>query len=839
MHELKRLLVVCLLSVYLTVTSAMPVLAEQGAPDDAAGAAQEVQQTDSGTAQAIKDALSKGDIQGAKGLYQNFKKNQAENQARSAATITAAAAADAPLSAATTTADAQLKLSLLEQKLSGDLRQFGYELFNRTVSTFTAPLSIPVGSDYVLGPGDQFTITVWGTTEGIYNLKISKEGEITLPKVGVVSIAGTRFGDLEKVLKRQLSKYYSDFNLSVAMGGLKSLTVYVVGEVAKPGSYSLSSLSTVYGALFAAGGPTKLGSLRTIQVLRSGKVVKTLDLYDFLLKGDRSQDLKLQNEDSVFVPLIGPVAGIAGTVYRPAIYELKGTESIDDVIAMAGGIMPIALGGRLQLTRYDAHQKKVIIDITLPAQPASSSKSTVPKVKEFGEKVLNMDVIAVSPVYENVWETVEIRGAVEHPGVVQWRPDLTVREVVQHAAVLPKTDLKRADVVRISKDMIEKKIIPIDLGKLLAGDETQNILLESKDRIEIFTVDQNPQNLWETVSLNGSVRNPGTYQWRPDLKVREIIVEGQLLPKADLKRADVIRLNKDMQDRTVLPVDLEKLMAGDETQNLVLQVQDEIRVYSSYKATEKVTVSGELVRTGDFEISKGERLSDLLRRAGGFSVEAYPYGAVLRRKDVRNEQTKYLKTMIARTQGQIARVAATKTSSAISPEEQSAAKAEMTMSQSLLDSIRTLQEQSDGRVVISVSENIDAWAGSKYDVLLQDGDTLVIPKRPQDVRILGEVHSAGAQIFLPDMTIKDYLDHSGGVTKNADKGEIFVVQADGYSYSSDSPSVSSFDKMKLHAGDTIIVPENVDRGEGLRTAKDILDMLFKTAVIAATLKFLF
>ena len=833
----KHIVYVSLVLMLHTMLVPLTAIAQE-APPDAAAAAQEVQQADSATAQAIKDALARGDTQSAKSLYMSFKKKQAENQPLSSATLTAAPATGAPLP--TPVATEPSKLSLFEQKLSYDLKQFGYDLFNNTVSTFTAPLSIPVGPDYTLGPGDQFTLTVWGTTEGIYNLKVTKEGEITLPKVGVVKIAGVRFGDLEKVLKRQLSKYYSDFNLSIAMGGLKSLTIYVVGEVAKPGSYSMSSLTTAYGALFSAGGPTKLGSLRNIQLLRSGKIVKIVDLYDFLLKGDKSQDLKLQNEDTVFVPLIGPVAGVEGSVYRPAIYELKGQETLGDVIETAGGIMPMALGNRLQLSRYSDNQKKIILDITLDSLPTTSIKPSARiQSKAFSEKARNMDLISISPVYEDVWETIEVAGAVEHPGTMQWRPDLKLNEVVLQGKPLPKADMRRADIIRTTRDMIEKKIIPIDLGLLLSGDEASNILLEPQDRIEIYSVEQNPRNLWETVSLAGFVRNPGDFQWRQDLKVRELIIEGQLLPQTDLKRADVIRLNNNLLDRTIIPVDLEKLMAGDESQNIALLPQDLVRVYSSFKARELVSISGEVIRTGEYEINKSERLSDLMRRAGGFTTEGYAYGVIFKRKNVKNEEAKQLKTLIARSQSQIARSAAMQTASAISPEETSSAKTQMVINQGLLDGLKAIQEQAEGRVVINITENIDQWAGSKYDLLLQDGDSLFVPKRPQEVIVLGDVHSPGAQIYLPDMTVKEYFERTGGLTKNADRDEIFVVQADGYAFGTDSPSIGNLEKVRLRAGDTIIVPENIDRGAGLRTARDILDMLFKTAVIAATIKILF
>ena len=292
---MKKLL--CPLVALFILLSTNIIHAQQtGSPDSAFGpAVQDMQKVDPQATQAIMNAIQRGDMQGAKKIYEGFQKSQVQQAAI--------------VSVQTVTVESP-KLSLFEQVMPGNLKQFGYDIFNKTASSFAPPATMSVGPDYIIGPGDQFTLTLWGTTEGIYNLQVSKEGDITLPKVGVVSVAGVRFGELERTLKRHLSKYYGNFNLSVAMGGLKTVTIYVVGEVTKPGSYSLSSLTTVYGALFAAGGTTKQGTLRAIQVLRTGKIIKTIDLYEFLLKGDRSQDIKLQNEDTVFVPLIGPVAGV-------------------------------------------------------------------------------------------------------------------------------------------------------------------------------------------------------------------------------------------------------------------------------------------------------------------------------------------------------------------------------------------------------------------------------------------------------------------------------------------------------------------------------------------------
>jgi len=701
---------------------------QKSSPQDTAGnGIQEMQKADPQTAQDIMNAIERGDLSGAERIYQSSRMVRS-NQS------TTSSVQPVPLEPA--------KPSVFELTLPGKLRQFGYDLFNKTVSTFTPPASMSVGPDYIIGPGDQFTLTLWGTTEGIYNLKVTKEGEVTLPKVGVISVNGVRFGELERTIKRHLSKYYSEFNLSIAIGGLKTLTIYVVGEVATPGSYSLSSLTTVYGALFAAGGPTKQGTLRAVQVLRTGKVIKTIDLYEFLLKGDRSQDIKLQNEDTVFVPLIGPVAGVAGTVYRPAIYETKDQETIGDVIKTAGGILPTALGGRLQLTRYVDNQKKVILDISLdepkPGSPVSEGA--------FREKVRNMDFIKIRPVYDKVWEI---------------------------------------------------------------------------------------------VTLSGEVRNPGEFQWRPDLMLKEVIDQGGLLPTSDLTRLEVIRLSKDLTDRQIVPVELSALLKGDAARNIPLQPKDEIKVYTMFRTVETVSVRGEVLRPGTYEVMKGERLSDLLRRAGGMTDEGYAYGAVFKRQNVKASENKNLQAFNARMQKQMLMIAAGSAAATVNTEEAAAVKSELSINQSLIENMKVMQAQQEGRVAITITENIDQWAGTRGDLVLQDGDSLFIPKRPQEVLIVGEVYSPGAQIFLPEMSVQDYLDRSGGVTKYADRDKTFVVQANGFAYGSDSPKIGNVLKAKLQPGDSVLVPQKMEQFATMRTTKDIIDILFKTAVVIATITILF
>jgi len=699
---------------------------------------QQMQKSDPQSAQAMSMAIQHGDFETAKKIYEDFKKKQ------QAETLQNPSLKTEP----TTT-----EPSIFERTLSGEfpsnilsipLKQFGYDIFLKSVSSFAPLTAVSVGPEYVIGPGDQFTVTIWGTAEGIYNFQVSREGNITLPKVGVVRVAGVRFGELENTLSRHLSKYYSNFNLSVAMGSLKTITVYVVGEVVNPGSYSLNSLTTAYGALFAAGGPTKKGTMRKIQILRNGKVIKTIDLYDFLLNGDRSQDARLQQEDTIFVPLIGPVAGVSGSVYRPAIYEFTSTgETLGGLLHLAGGIMPFGLANRVQISRFSGYAMKLALDVKLSAAAVSGQE----QVPELSEEIQNMDTISVFPIYDKVWDT---------------------------------------------------------------------------------------------VNLKGDVRNPGNYQWRPDLRLKEIIDQGQLLPTSDLRRAEIIRLTKDFTDREVIPVDLEALLKGDANQNILLQPKDDIRVYTTYREVEKVVLSGEVLKPGAYEVYNGEHLSDLLIRAGGFTTEAYPYGAIFTRKSVKNIQAKNFQIFINKLETQVAQVGAERVATAVSAEESEAAKTEALANKSLIDSLKALQETSEGRIAINISENMDAWAKSNDDLLLQDGDSITIPKRPQDVLVIGEVHNPSAQIYVPGFTVNNYVVNSGNTTKYADKDEIYVLKANGFAVSKDSPSVGkNIGKLELKAGDAVFVPQQVDRHAFLRFLKDTLDILFKTAVSVAVLKLLF
>ena len=277
--------------------------------------------------------------------------------------------------------------------VSTDLTQFGYDLFRSTVSTFAPVEDVPVGPDYVVGPGDRFTIFLWGRFDLTYQVVVNRDGEISIPKIGPLKVWGLNFSQLQEYLFKEFSRYYKDFQLNVTMDRLRTIQVYVVGEAATPGSYILSSISTAYNALFAAGGLTKRGSLRNIQLLRKGKKVQTIDLYDFLLKGDKSQDERLQSGDTLFIPVIGPTAGMAGNFRRPAIYEMKGSMTLGEMIELAGGISAVGYLQRVQIERVTAHEKRIVADFDL-----SSIAQAQKPVPELSLKIQDMDLVKVFPI---------------------------------------------------------------------------------------------------------------------------------------------------------------------------------------------------------------------------------------------------------------------------------------------------------------------------------------------------------------------------------------------------------------------------------------------------------
>jgi protein involved in polysaccharide export with SLBB domain len=620
--------------------------------------------------------------------------------------------------------------------ISRDLTQFGYNLFQEPSSTFAPVTDVPVGPDYVVGPGDNLVLYMWGLVDNNFSLPVDRKGEVFIPKVGVMPVGGLTFSDAERMVQRRLAAYYSGFQIRLAMGELRTVNVLVVGEVARPGAYTLSALATMSNALYAAGGPTKLGSLRNVKLQRDGQTAGTLDVYEFLLRGDKGRDRRLSSGDTIFVPPIGPVVGIAGAVKRPAIYEMNGPAAVSDLIAMAGGATPLAYLKRVQVERVEENSRKILLDLDLSA------------------------------FYSR-------------------------------------------------------------------ADRLYNLPLQDGDLVKVLPIDS---RVYNTVTLEGYVKHGGDYEFRSGMRVSELAGRDRVLPEAFLERVEVVRQRPDYT-REVLAVDLRKAWEGQAGQDLELKPLDKVVIRSEFKSTESVTLGGEVMRPGAYAIEKGERLSSIIRRAGGYTAEAYLPGAVLTRERVKVEEQKRLDEFIrAQEAALLTQTAATAEGSA-SLSAGGAKDEGALQSQALAqrrEMLRVLASQVVlGRVVAHLDDP-DKMAGTAEDILLENGDTLTVPKKPSSVLVVGAVRNPTSILHKEGENAEYYINRAGGLSKQADKKEVYLVRADG-------SAVTSFTKLRtLEPGDTIVAPADTDpKIRALPLTRDVATILGQFALSIGVIAALF
>ena len=394
------------------------------------------------------------------------------------------------------------------------LRQYGYTTFAADVSTFAPVDDIPVGPDYVLGPGDDLTINVWGPVDATVVRTVDRNGRIVLPKVGDLRVWGLTFSQADRLIREQLSRYFRGFQTSVTMGRLRTVRVHVVGEVCQPGAYTLSSLATLTNALFSAGGPTKLGSLREVRLLRNGHQVGALDLYDFLQRGDRTRDFRLESGDTVFVPTVGEVAAIAGEVKRPAIYELRGQQRVSDLIQLAGGVTPSSYLKRVQIVRAQPNAERVTVDVDLSQYYLKGDRVSNPPVNAG-------DLVLIYRSDPRIYNTVKLDGAVKYPGTYELKPMMRIAQLLPADKLLPEAQPERVEIARRRPDL-SVEIIPVNLKKAWGGDQDQDVLLRALDEVAVRT----ELKAARLVTLSGQIVRPGRY----------VIAEGERL-SAVLDRA--------------------------------------------------------------------------------------------------------------------------------------------------------------------------------------------------------------------------------------------------------------------------------------------------------------
>ncbi len=723
-----------------------------------------------------------------------------------------------------------------QQFAVGPITQFGYSFFMHEAWGFAPLTDIPVGPDYVIGAGDRLVLTLWGSIDGTYELDVNRGGEVVLPKVGAVKVSGESFGQLPALFNANLARVFKDFQLNVNMGKLRLIKVYVVGQVTAPGDYNLSSLSTLINALSAARGPTKNGSLRNIQIKRNGRLIESVDLYDFFLKGDKGRDIRLQSGDTILVPVIGPVAGIAGNVRRPAIYELNGEKTLKDLLMLADGINPTGYLQRVQISRVQAHDKKVVTDFNLDPKEGKTTEELTGAIA-----IRDLDLVKIFPIDSTLRGYVRLEGYVLRPGDYALKPGMRLSSLLGSDNLLPEYYMSAGQITRLYPPDFHPEVMFFDVAGALKGDPASDLALIEFDKVRIFS-------RWEmeempTVRVSGEVQKAGTYRLFENMTVRDLLMQaGNVKLTAYLKNADITRIKHSGEAVTSfsVPVNLTEALMGGEA-NLKLEPFDELyvrRIPNWAEETDRyITLKGEFVFPGVYPIYKGEHLSNIIKRAGGYTDNAYLPGVKFTRVLVRELQQKRMDEVLARTEVDILKKQSELTSTAASPEELAATKASL---DGLMKSVQMLkQARAEGRLITKISSP-ETMMDSAYDLEAMGGDTIEVPTDPKMVSVLGEVYNPTSFVFKPGNSIGDYLIRAGGATREAQKDEFYLIKADGSVVSRQASSggffgYGGFLSKRVDSGDTVVVPQRMEKIAWMREIKDITTILAQIALSAGVL----
>jgi protein involved in polysaccharide export with SLBB domain len=801
--------------------------------------------------------------------------------------------------------------SLYDMYVQASARQrpnerFGLDVFRNTANDPEAiPMDLPVGPDYVLGPGDSLEIDLWGgVSQRMYRV-VDREGRVSLPEAGPLQVSGRSLGEVQLAVQKVLRTEYRDVSADVSISKLRTVRVYVVGDVTQPGAYDISSLSTPLNALFAAGGVTPRGSLRALKHYRGKQLVEEVDAYDLLLHGVRSDLNRLENGDTLLVPSLGPQVTVDGMVRRPAVYELHGESSLAEVLELAGGILPTATLRHIEVQRVEAHEKRTMLTLDLsPTGDADSAKKQLdafkindgdevhifpiapynedaiylqghvlrpgrfsykqgmllsdligsykdllpepaphyaeivrlnppdfhPSVESFdltaalanpasGPKLQPLDTVRVFSRYDfepapEVW----VGGEVREPGKYRTSGKAHLRDAVYEAGgVTQDASLDSAQLFRTQPDGT-MKILSVDLREALAGNPVDNIIMQPRDRLLVHRNSARVEP--PTVYIKGEVTKPGRYPLTTNMRVEDLVrVAGGLKRSAYTESADLSRFETDASRTNPsgrLEVNLKAAMSGDEKNDVPLRDGDILTIRQLPRWNDigaSMTIRGEVLHPGSYGLEPGERLSSVLARSGGFGPEAYPYGAVLIRKEVRELEVKSHVELVLRVKAEQDYL---KSLPEADTDQKNAKLRAIAQTQSTLDQLQTAGPI--GRVVIHVRSDVRSWRNTPTDIPVRDGDVLFIPKSANYVTVAGQVFNPTAVATASGHSAKWYLSQAGGVTQLADKKAVFVIRADGSVIAAKNNTDGWWGGDPLSAtlrpGDMIVVPERAPKIAG-------------------------
>ncbi|MGI4751221.1 MAG: SLBB domain-containing protein [Janthinobacterium lividum] len=703
---------------------------------------------------------------------------------------------------------------------------FGEDLFRNNKISFEPNLRLATPKGYVIGPDDELLIDVTGDNEASYNLKVNPEGTIRLQYVGIIAVAGLTIEQATSKIRTSMVKTYPGLtsgrtNLAINLGNIRSIRVTIVGEAVKPGTYTLSSLSSVFNALYASGGPNNNGSFRKIQLIRNNKVVSTIDIYDFLLKGIQN-NVHLQDQDVINIPVYKTRVGVTGEVKRPALFEVLDTESLQQVLNFAGGFTSQAYSANIKVLQNTSRERK-IIDV---------------KAADFATyKPVNGDTYTVETILNRFENQIEIQGAVFRPGKFELEKGLTVKALISEAEGLREDAfLNRGYVSRLNPDNTQA-LLYFDVSKLLKGTE-QDILLQREDKVTISSIFDLRDEY--RVEVQGEVRYPGIFNFADNMNIEAAIqLAGGFKEGATPNRIEISRRTRNSDPTSsnavtaqifTVNVDAKLKITG---QPFILQPYDIVTIRGSegYEVQKLAKIEGEVLFPGLYTIQrKDEKISDLIKRAGGLTAMAFPEGASLKRPGPRTASPDITGQATARDKNRI--------SKADEDRERLISLKRLQQQQSgIIDTSSLRQDPSILRselVGINLTQ-ILAKPASRYDLLLEDGDVVRVPKQLQTIRVSGEVLKPTNIVYKPGKSVLQYISESGGFTYNAKRHDIYVEYANGSIKSTKKVLFFRF-RPSLKPGAEIFVPKRALKERiGLQGIIGIASAITSLAVIIIAL----
>ena len=733
---------------------------------------------------------------------------------------------------------------------------FGANLFRRVPSTFAPVDMSPVPPDFVVGPGDELRIRVWGQLSFQANVRVDRSGDVYLPEVGPVHVASVPFAELDGHLRNAVGRVFHNFDLTVDLGQIRSIQIYLAGEARTPGVYTVSSLSTLVDALFAGGGPNSQGSFRDIQLRRGSQTVAHYDLYDLLVRGFKSSDAKLMSGDVIFIPPVGPQIAMTGSVKSPGIYELLPGEPLSGALADAGGVSAVAAAARISVERIQNHSDRQAMEVAYDKDGLATP-------------LADGDIARVFSVVPRYGKTVTLRGNIANPGRFAWHPGMRVSELIpdkdslvtrnywwrRTQLGLPAPDFEPTPGFQNLRQPFDGNVVTL---KPLASEEAnpqdgapylnpysnqyssqypnqysnqfsnQNLPQGSPQDItqnqyqypSLQNRELSPQQRYGSSSLGAQQSSMATEGPQPAQRTRIRL----LAPDIDWDYAAVERIDPDTLKTTLIPFDLGKLvLQHDASQDLELKSGDIVSIFSEAdihvpleEQTKLVTLDGEFVHAGIYSVNPGETLKHLVERAGGVTPKAYLYGSEFTRQSVRVAQQaridEYVQNLSMRIQRSNLAIAAAATSG----QDLATNSAAQNSQRDLVAALR--QVRATGRIVLTMKPDSTGTANLP-EITMENGDRFVIPSVPSVINVIGAVYNQNAFLYVEGRRVGAYLTQAGGANREADQKREFIIRANGDVVSRDTVNTvwgNDFAKLRLNPGDTIVVPEKTFKPSAMR-----------------------